>query len=171
GAVGARRAWRARIGPRHRSRRPVPGAPLRAAGLRGRRARPSLRPRRARGERPRQARGDVRRPPPGDRAPLEPPRVGDAGPGPDRRGQRRGPGFLRVRGVEAGAERVATLEPDVLRARVCETLRRMWIGRSRHLPLVIVVEDLQWADTISEEFFASLAEVLAGSPILLVSTY
>src|SRR3989442_5413540 len=47
----------------------------------------------------------------------------------------------------------------------------MWIGRRRRLPLVIVVEDLQWADTISEEFFASLAEVLAGSPILLVSTY
>src|SRR5207245_1401614 len=39
------------------------------------------------------------------------------------------------------------------------------------VPLVFVVEDLQWVDTISEEFFASLAEVLAGSPILLVSTY
>src|SRR5207244_8747693 len=57
------------------------------------------------------------------------------------------------------------------KARVFETLRQMWIGRSRHLPLVFVVEDLQWVDTISEEFFASLAEVLAGSPILLVTTY
>ncbi len=84
---------------------------------------------------------------------------------------RSGPYLLHLLGVEAGVERLATLEPDVLKARVFETLRQMWIGRSRHLPLVIVVEDLQWADTISEEFFASLAEVLAGSPILLVSTY
>src|SRR3989454_10125862 len=84
---------------------------------------------------------------------------------------RSGPYLLHLLGVEAGAERLATLEPDVLKARVFETLRQMWIGRSRYLPLVIVVEDLQWADTISEEFFASLAEVLAGSPILLVSTY
>src|SRR5438128_1794259 len=57
---------------------------------------------------------------------------------------RSGPYLFHLLGLEAGAERLATLEPDVLKARVFETLRQMWIGRSRHLPLVFVVEDLQW---------------------------
>ena len=84
---------------------------------------------------------------------------------------RSGPHLFHLLGLKAGAERLAALEPDVLKARVFETLRQMWVGKSRQLPLVIVVEDLQWVDTISEEFFASLVEVLAASSILLVSTY
>src|SRR5205809_999914 len=84
---------------------------------------------------------------------------------------RSGPYLFHLLGLQEGVERLATLEPAVRKARVFETLRQMWVGRSRQLPLVIVVEDLQWIDTISEEFFVSLAEVLVGSPILLVSTY
>jgi transcriptional regulator with AAA-type ATPase domain/tetratricopeptide (TPR) repeat protein len=82
-----------------------------------------------------------------------------------------GPFLCHLLGLKAGAERLATLEPDAIRARVFQTLRQLWVGRGRQLPLVIVVEDLQWIDTTSEELFASLAEVVAGSPILLVSTY
>ena len=82
-----------------------------------------------------------------------------------------GPFLFHLLGLKAGAERLATLEPDAIKARAFETLRQMWIGRSRHLPLVIVAEDLQWIDSASEEFFASFAETLACSPILLVLTY
>src|SRR5207247_1988544 len=83
---------------------------------------------------------------------------------------RSGPYLFHLLGLQEGVERLATLEPAVRKARVFETLRQMWVGRSRQLPLVIVVEDLQWIDTISEEFFVSLAEVLVGSPLLLGST-
>jgi DNA-binding NtrC family response regulator/tetratricopeptide (TPR) repeat protein len=81
------------------------------------------------------------------------------------------PYLLHLLGVKEGAERLQALAPDAIRARIFETLRQMWLARSRQLPLVVVVEDFHWIDTTSEEFFASLAEILAGSRILFVSTY
>ena len=84
---------------------------------------------------------------------------------------RGGPYLFHLLGLKPGAERLAGLEPDVIKARVFETLRHLWVGRSRQLPLVLAIEDLQWIDSISEEFFTSLAEIVSGSRILLVSTY
>jgi transcriptional regulator with AAA-type ATPase domain/tetratricopeptide (TPR) repeat protein len=80
-----------------------------------------------------------------------------------------GPYLLHLLGL--AEPRVDALEPDAIKARIFETLRQVWVRRSRQLPLVVVVEDLHWIDTISEEFFAALAEILPGSRIFLVSTY
>ncbi|MBI4256359.1 MAG: sigma 54-interacting transcriptional regulator, partial [Candidatus Rokubacteria bacterium] len=82
-----------------------------------------------------------------------------------------GPYFLHLLGIKEGAERLQALEPDAIKARTFEALRHMWLSRSRQHPLVLVLEDLQWIDTTSDELFASLAEIMAGSAIFLVCTY
>ncbi len=82
-----------------------------------------------------------------------------------------GPFVLHLLGVEEDTEKIAALEPDAVKARIFEALRQLLLRRSRQLPLVLVLEDLHWIDTTSEELFASLAETLAGSRIFLVSTY
>jgi transcriptional regulator with AAA-type ATPase domain/tetratricopeptide (TPR) repeat protein len=82
-----------------------------------------------------------------------------------------GPYLLHLLGIKEDRDWLQTLEPDAIKARIFDTLRQMWLRRSRQLPLVVAVEDLHWIDTTSEEWFASLAELVAGSRILLVSTY
>lgn len=81
------------------------------------------------------------------------------------------PFLLHLLGMEDGAERLQSLEPDAIKARIFEALRQLLLGRSRQLPLVLVLEDLHWIDTTSDELFASLAEILAGSRVFLVCTY
>ncbi|MGH7276034.1 MAG: AAA family ATPase, partial [Candidatus Rokuibacteriota bacterium] len=80
------------------------------------------------------------------------------------------PYLLHLLGIAEDPGRFQALEPDAIKARIFETLRQMWLRRSRQLPLVMVVENLHWIDTTSEELFASLAEILPGARILLVST-
>ncbi len=82
-----------------------------------------------------------------------------------------GPYLLHLLEFTESGGRLEALDPDAIKARIFETLRQKWLARSRQLPLVVVVEDFHWIDTTSEEFFASLAEILAGSRILFVSTY
>jgi len=82
-----------------------------------------------------------------------------------------GPYLLHLLGVKDGTDRLAALAPEVIKPRIFATLRQMSVKRSRQNPLIIVVEDLHWIDTISEEYFASLAEFVVGAPILLVATY
>jgi transcriptional regulator with AAA-type ATPase domain/tetratricopeptide (TPR) repeat protein len=81
------------------------------------------------------------------------------------------PYFLHVLDIEQDAERFATLTPDVTKARIFETLRQLTVRQSRQTPLVIVVEDLHWIDSTSEEFLESLAEVLPGASLLMVYTH
>ncbi len=82
-----------------------------------------------------------------------------------------GPYLLHLLGVKDGTDRLAALAPEVIKPRIFATLRQMSLRRSRQNPLIMVVEDLHWIDTISEEYFVSLAEFVVGAPILLVATY
>ncbi|HEY7651425.1 MAG TPA: sigma 54-interacting transcriptional regulator, partial [Methylomirabilota bacterium] len=81
------------------------------------------------------------------------------------------PFFLQLLGVREGAERLASLSPEAIKARTVEGLRQMLVRGSRLRPLIVVLEDLHWIDRTSEECLAALVEVLAGSPILFVATY
>jgi len=79
--------------------------------------------------------------------------------------------LLQLLDIEQDAERFAALTPDVTKGRIFETLRQLLLRRSRQSPLVLVIEDLHWIDSTSEEFLASLAEVIPGARLLLVGTY
>ncbi len=62
----------------------------------------------------------------------------------------------RRRGLEA-------LSPEAVQARTFETLRQLTLRASRRKPLALVVENLHWIDRASEEFLASLVEVVPGA--------
>ena len=81
------------------------------------------------------------------------------------------PYLLHLLDIEPDRERFANLTPDVTKARIFETLRQLTMRKSRQAPLVIVVEDLHWIDSTSEEFLASIAEILTGARLLMVCTH
>ncbi|HUF94024.1 MAG TPA: sigma 54-interacting transcriptional regulator, partial [Candidatus Limnocylindria bacterium] len=81
------------------------------------------------------------------------------------------PYVLSVLGLKEDDERLRDLEPAAIRSRVFDTVRQLAVRLSRQSPLVLVLEDLHWIDRTSEEFFATLADGLAGARILLVATY
>jgi len=78
--------------------------------------------------------------------------------------------LLRILGV-AGDAPAETSDPEALKTRVFEALRRLCVRASEELPVVIAVEDLHWIDRSSEEFLTSLVETMAGARILLIATY
>jgi tetratricopeptide (TPR) repeat protein len=79
--------------------------------------------------------------------------------------------LLHLLGGKDPSGRLEGLGPEVIKARTFEALRQMCLRGSRRRPLVLEVEDLHWVDRTSEEYFAFLAESLAGASILLVATY
>jgi predicted ATPase/class 3 adenylate cyclase len=81
------------------------------------------------------------------------------------------PYLLQLLGVTEDAERLAALSPQTLKTRTFATLQQLCIQRSRQQPLVLAVEDLHWIDPTSEEWLASLVELLAPVPLLLLTTY
>jgi tetratricopeptide (TPR) repeat protein len=81
------------------------------------------------------------------------------------------PFLLDVLGVKDGTDRLSALSPEAIKARTFETLRQLSLRGSRRRPLLFAVEDLQWVDRTSEDFFTLLVESLPGAPILFLSTY
>jgi tetratricopeptide (TPR) repeat protein len=84
---------------------------------------------------------------------------------------RHGPYVLHLLGLTEGAAALRPLSAEAIKARLFETLRAWSLHGSRQRPLIVAVEDLHWVDDSSEEYLASLAESLAGAPILLVCTW
>jgi len=56
-------------------------------------------------------------------------------------------------------------------ARVFEALLAVLDGLSRAAPVLLVIEDLHWADASTRAFLRFLASALGSEPILLVATY
>ena len=81
------------------------------------------------------------------------------------------PYLIQLFGLREGTERLAQLTSEAIRIRTLDVLRQMILGASAQRPVVVVVEDVHWADRMSEEIFSSVAAGLPGAPVLLVSTY
>ena len=56
-------------------------------------------------------------------------------------------------------------------ARVFEALLAVFDGLSREQPLLVIVEDLHWADASTRAFLRFLAAALGHEPLLVVATY
>ena len=69
---------------------------------------------------------------------------------------------------DVAAERLA--DPHELRVRLRQSLVALFRWLAREAPLVVLVEDLHWADDDSVELLEGLVSGLDGSPILLVLT-
>jgi class 3 adenylate cyclase/tetratricopeptide (TPR) repeat protein len=73
--------------------------------------------------------------------------------------------------ADPGDDVVATMDPQERRVEVLQALRTFVLQQSAIRPHVIVVEDLHWADEMSREALAVLAEAVPSAPVLLLLTY
>ncbi len=81
------------------------------------------------------------------------------------------PYVLHLLGLGERVPALKRLSAEAIKARMFETLRAWSLHGSRRRPLIIVIEDLHWIDRSSEEYLTSLAESLAGAPVLLLCTW
>jgi class 3 adenylate cyclase/tetratricopeptide (TPR) repeat protein len=65
----------------------------------------------------------------------------------------------------------AVLGPDLRRQRVRDAVRRLLLRESRVQPLLLVLEDLHWADAESQRLLDALVESLPSHPVLLLANY
>ena len=81
------------------------------------------------------------------------------------------PAIRYLLSVDPGDPALAAMEGAARRRHLFAALRALSIRGARRRPLVLVVEDLHWIDTSSEEFLTSLLDAVAGVPLLLLVTY
>jgi serine/threonine protein kinase len=82
--------------------------------------------------------------------------------------------FPSLRGVEAvsrGAFRPAPLDPKEQRARVFAAVRELFVRLARRRPVVLVIDDVQWADPDSQAAFAEAMRGPDGPPLLAIATH
>jgi transcriptional regulator with AAA-type ATPase domain/tetratricopeptide (TPR) repeat protein len=79
------------------------------------------------------------------------------------------PYLFQLFGLREGTERIAQLTSEAIRLRTLDIFRQMILGASAQRPVVVVVEDVHWADRASEEILDAIAT--DSAPVLLLSTY
>src|SRR5262249_28380732 len=73
-------------------------------------------------------------------------------------------------GVSAPPEFLTRLSGPQLKERTHGAVRDVFLRASEQMPLAVIVENIHWIDTASEEFLAHLAAGLPGHRVLLVLT-
>lgn len=70
--------------------------------------------------------------------------------------------------VDPGETTLTTMNPQERQAGIFDGVRALLLQESRRQPLVVTVEDLHWIDEQSEEVLATLVDVIASAPVLLI---
>jgi len=81
------------------------------------------------------------------------------------------PAIRYLLSVDPGDAALTAMEGAARRRHLFAALRALSLRGARLRPLVLVVEDLHWIDTSSEECLAFLLDAVAGVPLLLLVTY
>jgi class 3 adenylate cyclase/tetratricopeptide (TPR) repeat protein len=81
------------------------------------------------------------------------------------------PAIRYLLSVDPGDPAFAALEGTVRRRHLFAALRALSVRGARLRPLVLVVEDLHWIDTSSQECLNTMLDAVAGVPLLLLVTY
>lgn len=76
-----------------------------------------------------------------------------------------------VHALMPGLSPPPSLDPESERFRLCDALSLALRGFASERPLVIVLDDVHWADASSLQMLAYLADTLNESPLLIVVTY
>jgi class 3 adenylate cyclase/tetratricopeptide (TPR) repeat protein len=79
--------------------------------------------------------------------------------------------LLNLLGVQTDDPAVAGISAEAKRRYTFEALRNLTLGQSARRPIVFAVEDLHWADQVSQDFFRYLAEQSTRAAVLVVATY
>src|SRR6266545_3412658 len=80
------------------------------------------------------------------------------------------PYLMRFLGIKEETEHLGGATPEAIRTHTMQILRQMCLTSTRQRPLVIVMEDLHWADPASESLGSLLSDFRA-MPLMLVFTY
>jgi class 3 adenylate cyclase len=75
--------------------------------------------------------------------------------------------LLMLKLEDAALERVQLLDPQALQRQYLAALRKLLQAMSNRRPLVLVLEDLHWADPSSTELFVKLLPLVSSVPMLL----
>jgi len=62
-------------------------------------------------------------------------------------------------------------EGDAIRLQLFEAVTRLWEQASEHAPLVVVLEDLHWADESTRHLLRFGARALTDAPVLILASY
>jgi class 3 adenylate cyclase/tetratricopeptide (TPR) repeat protein len=89
----------------------------------------------------------------------------------DEQAQKRAPYLKFLLSVDPGDEAVARMDPMERHLDTLEALRDLLVEESRLRPVVIVIEDVHWADKMSMEALATMRSVVGNMPILLLLTH
>jgi class 3 adenylate cyclase len=81
------------------------------------------------------------------------------------------PAIRYLLSVGPGDPTLAALDGPARRQKLFAALRALAVRGARLHPLVLVVEDLHWIDTSSEEFLTAMLDAVPGVPLLLLVTY
>jgi adenylate cyclase len=79
--------------------------------------------------------------------------------------------LARVLGLEQDDAHIRHLEPEQLKRQISISIRALVEQRLAAGPLVLVVEDLHWADAASIEMLGAVADQLADRPLLVLLMY
>jgi DNA-binding CsgD family transcriptional regulator len=72
---------------------------------------------------------------------------------------------------EFGSAPPARIDDQFARSRLFEAVRAVLVGAAVEQPLILLLDDLHWADRATRDLFGYLARVLRGDRVLLVGTY
>src|SRR5262245_7441451 len=81
------------------------------------------------------------------------------------------PAIRYLLSVDPGDPAFAATEAVARRRKIFDAVRTLTLRGARLRSLVLVVEDLHWIDTSSEEYLSSLMDAVAAVPLLLILTY
>ena len=72
---------------------------------------------------------------------------------------------------EFGAAPPARMDDQFARSRLFEAVRAVLVGAGAEEPLILLLDDLHWADRATRDLFGYLARVLRNDRVLLIGTY
>src|SRR5207237_7276045 len=81
------------------------------------------------------------------------------------------PVFLSLLDVAADDPQWQALDPHKRRARTLDAIRRLLLRESQVQPLLLVFEDLHWADSEPQALLDSLVQSLPTARVLLIVSY
>ena len=81
------------------------------------------------------------------------------------------PVLLHLLGVSDVGYSATLPNAEAIKAKTFDVFRRLSIKASSQSPLVVMLEDLQWVDRVSEELIGFLVDSLADADMLLLATY
>src|SRR6266536_1123974 len=73
--------------------------------------------------------------------------------------------------IDPGDAAVKAMSPAERRGETFEALRRVFVRAAELRPQILVIEDLHWIDSASEEFLATLVDSVPALRLLLIFTY